>query len=110
MTGNQSLSGKETTAGFDHNEGQTPHEFDDPRLSVLAVLASITESGSELAVYDLPQATGLGLPEAFACVRQLEIDRMVRVEDNPTDAFGAKLTLLEAGAEALSIERARRTA
>ena len=57
--------------------------------------------GEELAIYDLPQLTGLPLAECFVAVRTLEFEKMARLEDDPADPFGAKLKLLETARERL---------
>jgi len=73
------------------------HQDQDGELSnsILRVLHRSAEQGFALPVYDLPQITGFTLTECFGGVRKLEFERLARIEDDPTDPFGAKLILLD---------------
>lgn len=72
---------------------------DDEKLSntILRILHRSAEQGFALPVYDLPQITGFTLSECFGGVRKLEFERLARIEDDPTDPFGARLILLDDG-------------
>lgn len=65
--------------------------------SILLALRRNTEVGLTLPVYDLPRITGFTLAECFGGVRLLEFAKLVRIEDDPADPFGARLILLDDG-------------
>lgn len=61
---------------------------------VLLALRRRLERGTATTIWDLQELTGLPLHEAFAAVRTLEIGKVVRIDDDPADPFGAVIVLL----------------
>ncbi|TMM49840.1 hypothetical protein [Qipengyuania marisflavi] len=50
--------------------------------------------GRTLTVWDLSLPTGLTMPEVFAAVRSLELDKTLSVDDDQSDPFGATVRLM----------------
>ncbi len=63
---------------------------------VLVEVCRANNQGKQVTIWDLPQVTGLPLHETFAAVRTLEFGRLLKIGDNPSDPFGATLTLEKA--------------
>ncbi|NNC52022.1 MAG: hypothetical protein HKO08_03155 [Erythrobacter sp.] len=69
---------------------------------VLESICNRSQSGLETTVWELHQATGLPLHEAFAALRTLEYGKVIAINDNPSDPFGAKIQLLLEGLSAVT--------
>ena len=68
---------------------------------VLIEVSRANKLGVTITIWDLPQVTGLPLHEAFAAVRMLEFRRLLSIEDDPSDPFGAMLNVENAAAKPL---------
>lgn len=79
-------------------DAETP-SLDNPSAgdTVLVAMQRAAILGVTITIWDLPQVTELPLHAAFAAVRALEAERMVVVDDNPSDPFGATLELASQG-------------
>lgn len=73
---------------------------------VLVEVCRANKLGVTITIWDLPQVTGLPLHGAFAAVRTLEYGRLITIEDNPSDPFGAVLQVEAAAANRLRKLRA----
>lgn len=74
---------------------------DDACDKVLVEVCRANKLGVTITIWDLPQVTGLPLHAAFAAIRALEFGRLVTIEDNPSDPFGAVLQVEAAAANRL---------
>ena len=79
---------------------------DDACDKVLVEVCRANKLGVTITIWDLPQVTGLPLHAAFAAVRTLEFGRLITIEDNPSDPFGAVLQVEAAAANRLRKLRA----
>lgn len=70
--------------------------------TVLRNICTREQAGKHTTVWDLQKVTGLPLHEAFAALRTLEFGRLVRIADNPSDPFGALVSLRSEGIERLA--------
>ena len=68
---------------------------------VLIEVSRANKLGVTITIWDLPQVTELPLHEAFAAVRMLEFRRLLSIEDDPSDPFGAMLNVENAAAKPL---------
>lgn len=109
MTTRNCLSSVEATCTDDVDSTDALREGYDLAIRVLYALNDETEN-TQFAVYDLPKVTGLNLADSFTLARALEFDRMVRIDDDPTDPFGARMTLLDEGIKYLNRHLSRRSA
>ncbi len=82
-------------------ERPTARIGDDACDRVLAAVGAADNSGMALTLWDLPKATGLPLHESFAAARTLEFGRLLKIDDSPSDPFGAKLSVEKAAAARL---------
>lgn len=82
------------------------HAGDGACQDVLLTLCRRALEEEETTVWDIHRLTGLALHEAFAALRTLEYGRIVRIDDNPSDPFGATIHLRDGGLDSLR----RRTA
>ena len=69
---------------------------------VLVEVCKANRRAVKVTIWDLPRVTGLPLHEIFAAVRTLEFGRLLKIGDNPSDPFGATLTLESAAAARLA--------
>ncbi len=74
--------------------------------TVVLALCKRESAGTPTTVWDLQEVTGLLLHEAFAALRTLEFGRIVHIADNPSDPFGALITLRSEGIERLEARKA----
>lgn len=73
---------------------------DGPCRQVIESICHQQRTGEECTVWKIHQATGLQLHEAFAALRTLEYGKIIEIRDNPSDPFGATISLLTGGIEA----------
>lgn len=100
-------SERRTGAAFDFACGDLAGKVGDEACdTVLLQICRANTSGITITIWDLPQVTGLPLHAAFAAVRTLEFGRLITIEDNPSDPFGAVLQVESAAAKRLSKLRA----
>lgn len=98
----RSHSFEESTGVGQSDNADKPVECRGALPSVLQALEESELRGRELAVYDLPQLTGLPLADCFVAIRTLEFEKLAQLQDDPADPFGAKLRLIEDGRKRLS--------
>ena len=68
---------------------------------VLVEICKAQRASLPITIWDLPKLTGLSLHEAFASVRTLEFGKLINISDNPSDPFGARLSITAEAADRL---------
>ena len=71
---------------------------DDIREAVLEAVRRANRDARTITTWDLPRLTGLPLHAASVAVRKLEVGRLLTIDDNPSDPFGATLMAVEVAA------------
>lgn len=72
---------------------------------VLTEICRANRRDAQITIWDLPRVTGLPLHEAFAAVRTLEFGRLLVIDDNLSDPFGATLKVREDAMRDIEIRR-----
>lgn len=72
---------------------------------VLTEICRANRRDAQITIWDLPRITGLPLHEAFAAVRTLEFGRLLVIDDNPSDPFGATLKVREDATRHVGMKR-----
>ena len=68
---------------------------EDSHAMVLDAVRRANDAGTPITTWDLPRITGLPLHAASVAVRKLEFGRLLVIDDNPSDPFGATLKALQ---------------
>lgn len=74
---------------------------DEACQGVVLTLCRRQRENEATTVWDIHRTTGLALHDAFAALRSLEYDKIVRIDDDPSDPFGAVIRLCDGGLESL---------
>lgn len=61
--------------------------------TIMLAVCRADQDGSQLTIAELADSTGLPLHEAFAALRTLEFGKIIHIQDDPADPFGARLSL-----------------
>ena len=74
---------------------------DATRAAIVTMLCTRTEHGLESTVSDIQDQTGIAMFDVFSALRKLEHETIIDMVDDPSDPFGAKVSLRQDGVELL---------